>query len=306
MRNLRSFSVLLASAALLSLSACAPGDTEGEVKALRETPEVGSPFTKALAHEYRRLANGLYGGWLDSPDAYHFARKGLTAAAGEVVMPEPMSDWRLQERHLEPLRVARGRLINAFDNAGREISPYELGMAQVAFDCWLEQQEDGWYNSDPSCRQTFEQSMAAAEARLNTLPVPPMPPMDLYTGIAPDPSSPPLMLAEDAKYLIFFDFDRSDLSADAGTILDTVAQEISRQTLDAVVIVGHADRSGSNEYNDKLSMRRAESVRQGLIWRGVPTNLIQVRARGENEPMVATDDNVREPANRRAEITFSD
>lgn len=273
-----------------------------ELDALRETRAVGNPFSTQLANEYRMLGNALKRSFLDAPDADHFARKGMIAASGENVMPEPINDWHVKAGHIEPLRIARGRLIRAFDIGGREIAATDLAKAQVAFDCWLEQQEDKWANVNPPCRAQFDTHMTAVDSKLTTLPVPPMPPMDLYEGVAADPSGP--MDPSLAKYLVFFDFDKSTLNADSGAILDAVADEVKAQRLQGVVIVGHADRAGPERYNARLSGRRADAVRKGLEARGVPASLITTQARGEDDPMVSTADNIREPANRRAEITF--
>ncbi len=67
-------------------------------------------------------------------------------------------------------------------------------------------------------------------------------------------------------------------------------------------ITGHADRSGAEDYNLQLSLRRADAVRSELISRGVKEGGISVAGRGEAEPAVPTADGVREPANRRVEI----
>ncbi len=278
------------------------GCATAELDALRETRSVGNPFSTQLANEYRMLGNALKRSFLDGPDADHFARKGLIAASGENVMPDPINDWHVKASQIEPLRLARGRLIHAFDMGGREIAATDLAKAQVAFDCWLEQQEDKWADTNPTCRGQFDTHMAAAEGKLTTLPVPPMPPMDLYDGVAADPSAP--MDPSLAKYLVFFDFDQSTLNGDSAAILDAVADEVKAQRLQGVVIVGHADRAGPEKYNARLSQRRADAVRMGLEKRGVPASLITVHARGEDDPMVKTADNIREPANRRAEITF--
>ncbi|MES2729769.1 MAG: OmpA family protein [Pseudomonadota bacterium] len=273
-----------------------------ELDALRETRAVGNPFSTQLANEYRMLGNGLKRSLFDAPDADHFARKGMIAASGENVMPEPINDWHVKASQIEPFRVARGRLIRAFDLGGREIAATDTAKAQVAFDCWLEQQEDKYINPTPPCRAQFATHMTNAESKLTSMPVPPMPPMDLYEGVAADPSAP--MDPSLAKYLVFFDFDKTALATDSNAILDAVADEIRSQRLAGVVIVGHADRAGSEAYNDRLSQKRAAAVRQGLESRGVPADLISTQSRGENDPMVATRDNIREPANRRAEITF--
>ena len=67
---------------------------------------------------------------MDYPDALHFARKGLAAAAGETVMPEPIADWNLLPRHMEELSTARGRLIVALDLGAREIAPQPAAIPQ--------------------------------------------------------------------------------------------------------------------------------------------------------------------------------
>ena len=81
-------------------------------------------------------------------------------------------------------------------------------------------------------------------------------------------------------------------------------QEAQNRSLVSIQLVGHTDTSGSDSYNQKLSMRRANVVRDAMVERGVDPNLMVVNHRGENELLVDTDDGVREPANRRTEITF--
>jgi outer membrane protein OmpA-like peptidoglycan-associated protein len=69
-----------------------------------------------------------------------------------------------------------------------------------------------------------------------------------------------------------------------------------------VAVIGHTDRVGPVEYNDTLSLRRAERVRRDFVDRGIPTGSINVAGRGEREPVVLTADEVSEPRNRRVEI----
>jgi outer membrane protein OmpA-like peptidoglycan-associated protein len=75
--------------------------------------------------------------------------------------------------------------------------------------------------------------------------------------------------------------------------------------LHGIDITGHADRSGSARYNDRLSRRRANAVKRGLISNGVPEKDIIIYAHGEREPLVPTRDGVREPQNRRVEIALN-
>ena len=116
------------------------------------------------------------------------------------------------------------------------------------------------------------------------------------------PAAP--MKVEEAMYLVFFDFDKSGVAASGESVLDAVGTEVKSRSLNAVNVVGHTDRAGSRTYNNRLALKRANAVREALIKRGVNAGLIKVDGRGEDQNLVATDDNVREPANRRAEITF--
>ncbi len=69
----------------------------------------------------------------------------------------------------------------------------------------------------------------------------------------------------------------------------------------AVIIEGHADRSGSQSYNTALSGRRARAVRDEMVRLGIPASAISVQAFSEDRPAVETPDGVREPLNRRVE-----
>ncbi len=147
----------------------------------------------------------------------------------------------------------------------------------------------------------LEAAMPAAPAPAPE-PAPMMEPMVEAPAFDVNPAEP--MLVENAKYIVFFDFDESTLNSGANSILDSAANEAQGRSLIAIDLVGHTDTSGSRDYNQRLSMKRADAVRAGLVARGVDPSLINVNHRGESELMVDTADGVREPANRRTEITF--
>ncbi len=145
MKIMRGLSML---AVVLALSACTGFKSSSEVEALNEIKAVGSPFTQQLASEYRDMANREQNTNFDYPDALHFARKGLAAAGGETVLPEPVSDWNLKPNHIEELAPARQRLIGVLDRGGRESLPQLAAVAQARFDCWIEAQEESWQKND--------------------------------------------------------------------------------------------------------------------------------------------------------------
>ncbi|MFQ5348695.1 MAG: OmpA family protein, partial [Rhodothalassiaceae bacterium] len=109
---------------------------------------------------------------------------------------------------------------------------------------------------------------------------------------------------EVGPFLVFFDFDSATLRADAAPILDDAAAAYERFGFVEVAVVGHTDRAGPDRYNQGLSERRAAAVKAALVARGVPAERIATSGRGESEPLVPTNDGVREPQNRRVEITF--
>ena len=115
---------------------------------------------------------------------------------------------------------------------------------------------------------------------------------------------PPPPVQAVGPFIVFFDWDRSDITPQAAAILDNAAAAYQQTGQAQVVLAGHADRSGSADYNVGLSQRRADAVRSYLSGRGVPSGAIATEAFGESRPAVETADGVREPQNRRVEITF--
>ena len=298
---MKSMRILMMMAGVMLLSACTMFDTYDEVNALNEAQPVGSPFTQALAAEYKEFANTELKDMFDYPDALHFARKGLAAAAGESVMPEPVGDWNLSEDNIKELSAARGRLIVTFDLGARELAPAAAAKAQAKFDCWIEQQEENWQTDDIlSCKKGYLEAIEHLESLVQQAPAPVA---QAEPAPAPAPEPPP-MAPEEAMYLVFFNWDSSELSSGAFGVLDAAADEVKKNPPKQINVTGHADTSGEKEYNKKLSFRRANAVRDALAKRGVAQDLMKVESRGEEELLVPTPDNVREPANRRVNISF--
>jgi len=86
------------------------------------------------------------------------------------------------------------------------------------------------------------------------------------------------------------------------TAFEEARREIASWSGAEVVVIGHTDRMGSDDFNDALSRKRAEIVAARLIASGVPAGRVSVAARGEREPLIPTADEVPEPRNRRVEI----
>jgi OOP family OmpA-OmpF porin len=132
----------------------------------------------------------------------------------------------------------------------------------------------------------------------------PCPPQVTAAPPAPAPAPAPAPSLADSVYFVFFDFDRSTITPAAQDIINTVVSDFRRNNAAGVSVVGHTDTSGAPAYNQRLSERRATAVRDALVRGGVPANAVTTAGRGEEQPLIATGDGVREPSNRRAEIRF--
>ncbi|MGD9637679.1 MAG: OmpA family protein [Alphaproteobacteria bacterium] len=107
-----------------------------------------------------------------------------------------------------------------------------------------------------------------------------------------------------SNYLVFFDFDKANLSETAKEIISSASKSFKKNQPTIIELTGHTDRAGSTAYNLELSKRRAKSVMAELAALGVPATDIIVYAKGESKPLIATPDGIREPQNRRVEIVI--
>ncbi len=97
---------------------------------------------------------------------------------------------------------------------------------------------------------------------------------------------------------------RDEYTPESRQTIETVLGELAKRPAAEIAVIGHTDRVGALEYNDKLSLQRAERVRADFLKRGVAERAISVAGRGEREPLVATADEVAEARNRRVEINI--
>ena len=108
---------------------------------------------------------------------------------------------------------------------------------------------------------------------------------------------------EPANFLLFFLEAKDELTTESEAEIDRIFAELTGRPASEILVIGHADAVGTDQYNDKLSLQRAEHVRAELIRRGVAEVDITVEGRGKREPLVTTADGISEPKNRRVEIS---
>jgi outer membrane protein OmpA-like peptidoglycan-associated protein len=274
--------IVMMAVSAMALSACAtkpdlPGSSLGATftaERYLEEDHGGSGFNGALAEEYTEL--GRRAAFTDERwyNATAYMSKIEAAEAGRT--PSPWSPEQLGVS--AEAEVSQEEVVDIVQ-ANRDARPAACARMQAMYDQYLES-----LRAQPAdCPLPPDEALALfEEARAACLP----------------PSA-------DENYIVYFGFDRSDLTPRARDVLDEVVAAVETLSSTALSIVGHTDTSGPDDYNQRLSERRARSVAQGLVERGVPQGAMTLAGRGEREPARVTGDGVREPLNRRVEITLS-
>ena len=118
----------------------------------------------------------------------------------------------------------------------------------------------------------------------------------------PSPTAPPPDVVS-AMFDHLLTYGNTDeFTEDSKQIIDGVFAAIAKRPVPDVLVVGHTDKVGSDQYNDALSRQRAGVVRAGLIDKGIASDNIVAVGRGKREPIVPTAEGIAEPLNRRVEI----
>jgi len=282
----------------LMLSGCGHGELIGHTMSAREWGDplvfdalknqrpVGSPFATALAKLYSEFAvNQKEEGDLRNFEV--FARKGLLAAQGVIVDPELPDRWDLDKlNYSNRVRTAsyaeayemRTRMMNAFWKCTRLRAPEAAAKAQVSYDIWIEELEEGWEGDEiDAAKADFLAALAQVEQS------------------CPPPSKPD-------SFIIFFDTNKSAIRKTDKPVIDTIAKVVKEANAGGQVKlihgIGWADTRASTAYNQKLSERRIESAKAALIAAGVNPADITTEARGETRLPKPTKDGVNEIRNR--------
>lgn len=273
-RQLATCVKLTSVIAMLFVSGCA----EINRRILDDTIPSGIEFNDTLAKEYETLGNTEQSIMFDEISANFYYKRAILAKDGNLVLPTCLNYWDIEEDKLPELEKARARLMRALDYGARTEAPKMTAYAQSHFDCWVEQQAEGWQKDDIArCRAAFYTAMGEVELML----------MGGFTNVLP-------------SSMVFFNLESSRIDSAGKKIIDDVAKQAlaEQNRVEHILVVGRTDKAGDATYNTKLSAQRAMNVKKELIRRGVAPNRIAIKAAGET-PGPNVDSH-----NRRVDIIF--
>jgi OOP family OmpA-OmpF porin len=298
---------MLAAASILAIGLAACSDDDDTAS--------GSPFTQALQKDYSDLSSQAsalpaepaadtsfwdsLNPFSDSDSSSDMLAKAFSSKAdlaNSGTEPEP-------EAANGPAQTTiRARLVRAVA-AGKDQFPEQAARAQADYDCWV------IYGTSPSagaaaqaCKTALDSSLLRLEASARPAPPPAPTPAPMA---APVPAPAPAPAAQITNvFTVYFDFDSWTLKAEQLKVLTDVINNARTGGQSNIIIVGHTDTSGPADYNQKLSVKRANVVVEALVDMGARRAALHASGVGETDLAVQTGDGVKEAKNRRTVISL--
>jgi len=291
-----------------------------DIEKARNISVIGDDFGQSLAREYQELAIYEADEMYDWPDAALFSRKAIMASGGQSPVPEQIDDWNLPDDTLTEFSDARLLLTDSLDSGFREEIPVHAAKAQASFDCWVEQQEEGWQLAHiTKCKHDFNNAMghwAAATSHDDTYQSNAYSPVnvsEIVSSLSTHKndtghchSSDPADISASKEFKIQFQHNSAQLSPAADDTLIEIALYALEVEVAEVFAEGHADLSGTNKYNLNLSLDRTLTVWQRLISLGIPVEKLWLGPRGETQPLSNAENDAPNALDRRVLVKIID
>ena len=238
----------------------------------------------------------------DYADSDRFADRAMFVGAGNNIGPEGLNSRDIPSSARADLRDARIRLTALMGQGAIDHIPALMARTQVAFDCWMQEQEENFQSADiAACRGQFFGALTSAEEFMDRL----RRPAAMVAEAKPEPAPAPAPAAvKPVSFTIYFETNSDRLTpANAATVRKAAGQAKARGATN-IMVVGHTDRAGDIRSNIKLSDRRAASVKRALMAEGISESAITAESYGEAQPAQPTQDGVASVFNRRVMISF--
>ncbi len=325
-------------AAATTLSACASNwDIDGVSKM-----EAEKGYLAAAQKEYIAIAQSEYDE-SDYSDSAYFLEKARQATMGNHPIIQIVDEREVPPGTAPDLQAAYDELSKLAGPKAWQRAPGELARAQAQYDCWLQEQEEGFQQDHiKACRMGYETALAELKEILAKR-------VDLFVVLPHEDGSVGGIEIDDGKnkvvldkalaaartgdkpaksfaidkgevdkifgdalasqpippksFTLYFKNNSTDLTEASKPEIVNVFQDIDRRKVAEVFVIGHTDRVGGLQTNDRLSLKRANAVLEYLVGRGIKRDMMQAAGRGEREPVIKTKNSVAEPKNRRVEIS---
>ncbi len=309
---MRLLRVIYSCLFIILISACSASYEEIS----NNTYKPPTKFTKHLMDSYKTKADFEAKEMHDWDSAKLYSEKALAATRGKKLKPEKILYWKIPIDKVTELQMAYENLMIVYKNA-LEKDPYNLAVAISSLDCWAEQQEENWQTWDiEKCKNDFLKAMHQIYNKIETVNGQKKIDAEEVTKIIKnetnsenisnsDSVSVVTQKKEKILQIIYFDFDKYNLTDVSSNLINKFVEEYKNK-IDTFLVVGHTDTKGTKKYNLELSLKRAEAVKEILIRLGISEKKIKILGEGERNLLVQTNDEIKHPANRRAEIRPSD
>ena len=284
------------------------------INKVKQLPKNENEFAESLSNEYMKFAIYELKEMHDDWDAHIFAKKALAAKKGEQVLPELTSKWRISKNYKELANNKRKEILTALKDKNSINFPHLSAKAQIGFDCWLEQLEEGWQHDHiKECYEMMNKSLLSLKKEIHSL-ASDNPKKRISSEINEKERITPAKIITDnqsnqngilvQKLKVYFDHNEYNLNNKAIRDLEIFFSKI-KNGYTRIILEGHTDRSGTEKYNLNLANKRAKAVKEYLVKRNILENAIITKVYGESQPLIHTRDGIREEKNRRVHIEIS-
>jgi len=189
-----------------------------------------------------------------------------------------------------------------------------LALSAISFGAAAQESNDGYWMSGPGgtvwkspfgmCWRAgyWTPALANSECDPDLVPKPAPAPAPAAPVVPPPPKPKPV--AEKITFAadVLFDFDKAVVKPAGKEKLDELAARVKDINLEVVIAIGHTDSIGSDAYNQKLSVRRAEAVKAYLVSKGIEPNRVYTEGKGKKQPVASNKTKEGRQKNRRVEI----
>jgi outer membrane protein OmpA-like peptidoglycan-associated protein len=249
-------------------------------------------YDSYLVLEYLDFARNLYS-VKDKKNAQYFAQKGLNLLKDGNIIPENPLKWKADPVQIEEMVLMQKRLEMVLDSPHMTFYlPIQLAHLTYLYDCWISRESKAVFRADElaQCRTRFNKLLDEIEHYIDDLKKDKQPKVEITEP-------------EFKSFEIIFDLNSFKFNDKANKDTVEILKYLKSQKDGyRILLVGNADRTGLELYNQTMALKRAETVKNYLIKNGVSKDLIELRSMGEDFPDVITKDGTQKQANRTVGI----